>query len=93
MTVYSRLDSCELCWCDFIFQASSRSWKRFYHYTNYAGYQGIKRSGVIEQSDGNVLFGKGVYMTTLDPINYTKQEIAECCWGSGSCTFFGTVIP
>eukprot|EP00745_Piridium_sociabile_P033784 TRINITY_DN5802_c1_g2_i3.p2 TRINITY_DN5802_c1_g2~~TRINITY_DN5802_c1_g2_i3.p2 ORF type:complete len:119 (+),score=26.34 TRINITY_DN5802_c1_g2_i3:131-487(+) len=59
----------------------------YYHYTNKAGFEGIKQSGYIEQSsqldDGDdAQFGTGVYLTTVAP-NAGKKQIVTVCWGPG----------
>ncbi len=59
-----------------------QAWKKLYHYTDEEGFEGIKRSGVLRKS-GNVLYGPGVYLTSLDPVSHSKQEIAGAAWGPG----------
>ncbi|XP_048241067.1 uncharacterized protein LOC124119549 [Haliotis rufescens] len=54
----------------------------FYHYTNESGKNNIVQSMCIKASRHNpmgndVAFGEGVYGTTMDPDNYSKQEVAK----------------
>ena len=61
-----------------------------YHYTNLAGINGILKSGVIKStkvslqkiSCNDVTIGPGVYLTSLDPFNYTKEEILLNYYGT-----------
>eukprot|EP00745_Piridium_sociabile_P033783 TRINITY_DN5802_c1_g1_i2.p2 TRINITY_DN5802_c1_g1~~TRINITY_DN5802_c1_g1_i2.p2 ORF type:complete len:128 (+),score=21.70 TRINITY_DN5802_c1_g1_i2:28-411(+) len=70
----------------------------YYHYTNKAGFEGIKQSGYIEQTyqpennvddeddgdDGDdARFGTGVYLTTVAPIEGKKKIVIDC-WGPRS---------
>ena len=50
-----------------------------YHYTTLGGLEGIKQSGYIQQTQawnaGGLQRRTGVYLTKLDPCNYTKQQL------------------
>lgn len=57
----------------------------YYHYTDLAGVLGITSSRYIAMSTGkatigDVAYGKGVYMTQLDPSSHTKMSIAVNNW-------------
>ena len=58
-----------------------------YHYTDASGHAEIKRTNVIrrsqrgQQRDG--IFGDGVYLTSLDPHDHNKEEIARNNWNNG----------
>ena len=53
---------------------------KLYHYTDQDGLRGIKKDGFIRASTSSnssskdFLHGPGVYLTTLNPDDYTKQE-------------------
>ena len=60
---------------------------KFYHYTDASGHAEIKRTKVIrcsrrgQQIDG--IFGEYVYLTSLDPHEHDKEEIAKNNWNNG----------
>ena len=60
---------------------------KLYHYTDASGHAEIKRTKVIrrsqqgQQRDG--IFGDGVYLTSLDPHDHNKEEIARNNWNNG----------
>ena len=60
---------------------------KLYHYTDVSGHTEIKRTKVIrcsrrgQQRDG--IFGEGVYLTSLNPRDHDKEEIAKNNWNSG----------
>ena len=60
---------------------------KLYHYTDASGHAEIKRTKVIrrsqrgQQRDG--IFGDGVYLTSLDPNDHNKEEIARNNWNNG----------
>ena len=60
---------------------------KIYHYTDASGHAEIKRTKVIrrsqrgQQRDG--IFGDGVYLTSLDPHDHNKEEIARNNWNNG----------
>ena len=60
---------------------------KFYHYTDASGHAAIKRTKVIrcsrrgQQIDG--IFGEYVYLTSLDPHEHDKEEIAKNNWNNG----------
>ena len=60
---------------------------KLYHYTDASGHAEINRTKVIrlsqrgQQRDG--IFGDGVYLTTLDPHDHNKEEIARNNWNNG----------
>jgi len=57
---------------------------RVYHYTNKKGADSIMASKVIRQSTDEVkdcLLGKGVYLTSLSPGTYSKEQIAQNNYG------------
>lgn len=60
---------------------------KLYHYTDASGHAGIKRTKVIrcsrrgQQIDG--IFGEYVYLTSLDPHEHDKEEIAKNNWNNG----------
>ncbi|XP_046565404.1 uncharacterized protein LOC124274127 [Haliotis rubra] len=58
------------------------SYIEFYHYTDEEGKNAIVQSMTVKQSrkkpgDGDVAFGEGVYGTTMDPDDFSKQEVAR----------------
>ena len=53
----------------------------FYHYTSTYGAQAIKASRFIRQSQGNGAFGPGVYLTDMDPHDYSRDEILRNNYG------------
>jgi len=59
---------------------------RLYHYTNQRGYENIKRSGIIRQSQNfekDCVYGDGVYLTTLNPEDFSKEDLAKNNYGGG----------
>ena len=59
---------------------------KLYHYTDAKGIAEIKRTHVIrcslgDQRDG--IFGDGVYLTSLNPEDHDKEEIARNNWNNG----------
>ena len=60
---------------------------KLYHYTDASGHAAIKRTKVIrcsrrgQQIDG--IFGEYVYLTSLDPHEHDKEEIAKNNWNNG----------
>ena len=60
---------------------------KLYHYTDASGHATIRRTNVIrcsrrgEQIDG--IFGEGVYLTSLNPNDHDKEEIAKNNWNNG----------
>ena len=53
---------------------------KVYHYSNSAGMSGIKNSGCIRQStdiEYDAILGAGVYLTTMSPNSYSKEQIAK----------------
>ena len=70
------MQSLRSCACSFsLFQG----WEAMYHYTDSQGLQGIRHSGVIRVSRDPDL-GRGVFFTSMDPVNSTKEEIADAIW-------------
>ncbi|XP_054152770.1 protein shank-like [Oppia nitens] len=57
-----------------------------YHYTTSAGAKGIRLAGHIKKSGTSGAFGPGVYMTSMDPYSYYRNEIVQNNYGSGSRT-------
>ena len=52
---------------------------KLYHYTTRKGKDGIMEDEVIYQSTNEITdcrFGKGVYLTSLDPYSNSKDDIA-----------------
>ncbi|CAG2104595.1 unnamed protein product, partial [Medioppia subpectinata] len=64
---------------------------KLYHYTNKAGADGIKRTGVIRRSGSangaGGAFGAGVYFTDLDPHYYFRNEILANNYGGIAASF------
>ena len=59
---------------------------RLYHYTSQAGHEQIVRSGVIKQSQNftrDCVYGDGVYLTTLNPEDFSKEDLAKNNYGGG----------
>ena len=60
---------------------------KLYHYTDASGHATIRRTKVIrcsrrgQQVDG--IFGEGVYLTSLNPKDHDKEEIAKNNWNNG----------
>ena len=60
---------------------------KLYHYTDVSGAAEIERTKVIrcsrrgQQRDG--IFGEGVYLTSLNPRDHDKEEIAKNNWNEG----------
>ena len=60
---------------------------KLYHYTDASGHATIRRTKVIrcsrrgQQVDG--IFGEGVYLTSLNPNDHDKEEIAKNNWNNG----------
>ena len=55
-----------------------------YHYTTEKCKEKILQEGVIRRtsiSDTDALFGKGVYLTEMNPDEFEKDEIAKNNWG------------
>ena len=65
---------------------------KLYHYTTKQNLDKIQRERCIYASGGrgaqhtDMFFGPGVYLTTLDPSNHSKDEIGENNWGRGGAT-------
>jgi HYD1 signature containing ADP-ribosyltransferase len=49
---------------------------KLYHYTDEEAFRSIKREGVIRTGTMNK-YGTGVYLTNLDPVEYTRAEVAK----------------
>lgn len=49
--------------------------KIYYHYTNEDGAMEIRSSGYIQRSMQSGAFGPGVYLTDIDPSEFSKHEI------------------
>ena len=59
---------------------------RLYHYTSQAGHEQIVGSGVIKQSQNftrDCVYGDGVYLTTLNPEDFSKEDLAKNNYGGG----------
>lgn len=56
---------------------------KLYHYTNEAAYHAIIREGEIRSGLMNK-YGKGVYLTDLDPGEHTREEVANANYGWGA---------
>jgi len=60
---------------------------KLYHYTNYEGYCQIKRTKVIRASTNastrDCRYGTGVYLTSLNPSEHEKEEIARNNYDGG----------
>jgi HYD1 signature containing ADP-ribosyltransferase len=56
---------------------------KLYHYTDEEAFHSIKREGVIRTGTMNK-YGVGVYLTDLDPEEYTREEVAKSNYGAGA---------
>ena len=59
---------------------------RLYHYTSEQGHQQIVNSKVIRQSQNfakDCVYGDGVYLTTLNPDDFSKETLAKNNYGGG----------
>ena len=59
---------------------------KLYHYTNFEGYSQIKRTKVIKKSESftrDCRYGAGVYLTSMNPSDHDKEEIARNNYGQG----------
>jgi len=59
---------------------------RLYHYTSEQGHKNIVTSGVIRQSQNftrDCVYGNGVYLTTLNPEDFSKADLAKNNYGGG----------
>jgi HYD1 signature containing ADP-ribosyltransferase len=56
---------------------------KLYHYTDEGAFHSIKREGVIRAGTMNK-FGVGVYLTDLDPEEYTREQVAKANYGVGA---------
>jgi HYD1 signature containing ADP-ribosyltransferase len=56
---------------------------KLYHYTDEEAFHSIKREGVIRAGTMNK-YGMGVYLTDLDPEEYTREEVAKANYGVGA---------
>jgi hypothetical protein len=56
---------------------------QLYHYTDEAAYYAIMREGVIRAGSMNK-YGRGVYLTDLDPDEHDRAEVAEANYGNGA---------
>jgi len=57
---------------------------RLYHYTSDKGHARISSTGVIKQSQNferDCVYGDGVYLTTLNPEDFDKAELAKNNYG------------
>ena len=57
-----------------------------YHYTDSLSLQRIKESGFIKASTDETLdctYGKGVYLTSLDPSHHSKETVAKNNYDGG----------
>lgn len=60
---------------------------KLYHYTNITGLNGIKKDEVIRSSNSgkDSCYGQGVYLTSLNPEEHTKDYIAKNNWNDAGC--------
>ena len=59
-----------------------------FHYTDKKGYDKIKKDGFIKASSGKrAKFGKGVYLTSLDP-NEERRQVAETIYSGGATSMY-----
>ena len=59
---------------------------RLYHYTSAEAHDQIRAGGVIKQSQNSerdCCYGDGVYLTTIDPHHFAKEDIAKNNYGGG----------
>ena len=73
-------------WDNFKVDGTWRKMGRLYHYTNQRGYENIKKSGIIRQSQNfekDCVYGDGVYLTTLNPEDFSKEDLAKNNYGGG----------
>ena len=57
---------------------------RLYHYTSQTGHDHIVKSGLIKQSQNftkDCVYGDGVYLTTLNPEDFSKADLARNNYG------------
>ena len=57
---------------------------RLYHYTSQEGHDHIVKSGLIKQSQNftkDCVYGDGVYLTTLNPEDFSKKDLAKNNYG------------
>jgi len=57
---------------------------RLYHYTSSQGHDRISSTGLIKQSknfEKDCVYGDGVYLTTLNPEDFDKAELAKNNYG------------
>merc|ERR1712098_612824 len=58
---------------------------RLYHYTTREGLESIKRTRRIKQSanfERDCVYGDGVYLTSLNPEDYDKSDLAKNNYGA-----------
>merc|ERR1719509_334264 len=53
---------------------------KVFHYTTTMGLEGITKEGVVRKSDKGLT--EGVYLTSLDPTFYSREEVAQNIYGS-----------
>merc|ERR1719370_2224530 len=61
---------------------------RLYHYTDAGSLESIKQQRLIRKSSRSqhhtdMIFGEGVYLTSMDPESYDKEELAKNNWLGG----------
>ena len=59
---------------------------KLYHYTNFEGYSQIWRTKVIKKSESftrDCRYGAGVYLTSMNPSDHDKEEIARNNYSQG----------
>merc|ERR1712129_519029 len=54
---------------------------KVFHYTTTMGLEGITKEGVVRKS-ANGFSGEGVYLTSLDPDHFTREQVAQNIYGS-----------
>ena len=61
----------------------------YYHYTSESGAQGIRTSGVIRKSNWVGRFTPGVYLVTMSPHSYSRDEILQNNYGARKWRYSG----
>ena len=54
---------------------------KVFHYTTTMGLEGITKEGVVKKSSKG-FSGEGVYLTSLDPAHFTREQVARNIYGS-----------
>lgn len=54
---------------------------KVFHYTTTMGLEGITKEGVVKKSSKG-FSGEGVYLTSLDPAHFTREQVAQNIYGS-----------